>query len=166
MKRYIYLFLFLLVLFWIEAAFQKVFAGSFFVPQFVILFITVFVISRDLKETLYWSFAAGFLGELFSGLYFGSFIFMCIAAAVIAYFVTRNVTAQDISFSTVAVTVSLQVILLPFFVWVFNILAGGLGLTSHPPFSEFFTWKLGIRLFMNLIFFFPINRIFRIFFDE
>jgi len=165
-KRFLYLFFFLLILFWLEAAFRKVFATSYFVPQFVILFITVFAVSRDMKETLYWCFIAGFLGELFSGLYFGTFIFMCIIAAAITHFVTRKAAYQDISFSTVMVIVALQVLLLPFFAWLFNLAVGGLGLTVHPPLAEFFSWKLVWRMVMNMFLFFPINKSFRIFFDE
>ena len=166
MKRFLYLLFFLVLLFWLEAAFQKVFGASFFIPQFVILFVTVFAISRDLKETLYWCFAAGFLGELFSGLYFGPFLFMCLIAALAAYFVTRKVTAQDISISTVLVIVLLQAVLLPLGAWFFNAAVGGLGLAVYPPFLEFFSWKLILQVLVNVIFFFPINKLFRVIFDE
>ncbi len=166
MKRFLYLILFLVFLFWLETAFQKVFHGSFFVPQFLVLFITVFAVSRDLKETLYWCFIAGFFGELFSSLYFGSFIFMCMIAACVAYFVTRNIAAQDVSISTVLVIVSAQAVLLPLGAWLFNAAVGGLGLVINPHFSEFFSWKLALRVLVNAVFFFPINKIFRIFFDE
>ena len=122
MKKYFYLFIYAFVLFWLESAFQQVFPRSYFIPQLLILFITAAAISRDLKEVVWLSFLIGFLGELFSGLYFGTFISSTLLAAAITYFMTRNITSQDISFGTAIALISAQAILLPLWAWIFNLI--------------------------------------------
>jgi len=165
-KRYFYFFLFALALFLLESAFQRVFSGSYFIPQLLILFITVFAISRDFRETIWMSFIAGFLGELYSGLYFGAFISQMLLACFLAYFLTRNVTSQDISISTALILVAALTVSLPLWAFIFNLLVSGLGLGNHPPFGEFYSWNLLWRGLVNLLFFFPINRLFKTFFNE
>ena len=166
MKRFFYHFLFLLTLFWLEAALQKAFGPSYLIPQLLVLFITVFAVSRELKESLYWCFIVGLLGELFSGLYFGTFIFLCIVACLNAYFVTRKITSQEVSFSTVAVILALQAVTLPLAAYFFTLAVGGLSFTPILGFKIFFNVSIFTRFFANYLLFFPINKLFKIFLDE
>lgn len=166
MRKYFYYFLFLFVLFWCEIAFSKVFPGSYFVPQFVLLFVVVFAVGRDFQETLVMSMLGGFLGELFSGLYFGTVISSMLAASLIAYFVSRNITAQAISLSNAAVLVVSITAILPLWAFLYNLIIFGLGLADTPVFQGFYSWGLLWRVLANFLVFFPVNRLFKILFYE
>lgn len=168
-KRFIYPFFLLAGLFFLETALNRVFGSDavrYFVPQLVFLFVIVVAVWRDLREALGWSFVAGFMGEWFSALYFGTVIFLCLIAVMITYVITRKVASQDVSFSTATAIVGLAAVLLPVGAWGFNVFVSGFGLVTSLPFSDYFSWRLVFRLGANFLFFLFINRIFIRLFDE
>ena len=165
-RKFFYHFLFLLVLFWLEASFQRVFPASFLVPQFVLVFAVVYAVNRPLKELLVMSMIAGFLGELFSGLYFGSVISALLAASLAVYFVSRSVTVQALSLSSAAFLLITVTAVFPLWIFLYNLGVSGLGLADTEPFREFYSWQLLWRAAANVIVFFPLNALFKSLFHE
>ena len=166
MRKRLTIFFFLFALFWLEIGFKKVFPGSFLIPQFVLLFVVIFAVGSDFKETLIMSMIGGFLGELYSGLYFGTVISSMCVAALIAYFMSRNVTAQALSLSSGVLLFALLSAFLPLWAFLYNLAASGLGLVSFPEFRSYYSWILLPQVLVNLAVFFPVNRIFKAIFDE
>ena len=166
MKKNPWYFLFLFVPFLLQASFYRVFPGSSLVPQFFIVLVIVVSVNLEFKQALTISFIAGFLAELFSGVSFGTMISAFLLACFIAHALTRKLTSQDISISTAAFLVAVETLAFAVWVWFFNWFASGLNLGSQVTASEIFRLGLVWQTAANLIFFFPINRLFKIFFNE
>lgn len=157
MKRhYFYNLLWLVILFIVQAAALKVFAGKYhFVPQLTLVFVVLFAIRHSYLETLWFSFAAGFLNEIFSGRAFGGDILAMVGAGLLIYFFTRKLTAREIVLPTVFFLVILATA-------VFHVLAAGysmlLGLAAIGVGVKLSSLYVGFfsTLFMNLLFFYPI----------
>ena len=163
MKKALYYFLFIFILFLLQVSGVKVFSHAVYaIPQLMLLFVIIFALSNSFTSTLWVSFGAGFLLEWFSGAYFGSQIFAMVASALLAYFLTRNITARDISIPTAVFLVLLTTLLYGFWIYIYNLTADGLNLAQSIPFRSVFSWNLLWTCIVNLIFFWPISFFYRL----
>lgn len=157
-KKSLYSFLYLFVLFLVYAACLKVFTGHpYFIPQLVLLSVIVFATREEFVTTLWYSFAAGFLLELFSGLFFGANLIPVVAVAMAAFFITRNLTAQQVSMPSAVSLVILGTALFPLLAFLYLLAAAGLNLTESASFADLFSWTLVWTAVMNMIFFYPVQ---------
>lgn len=161
MKKIIYYFLFIFILFLLQVSGVKVFSEArFLIPQLLLLFVIIFALSHSFTQTLWVSFGAGFLLEWFSGAYFGSQIFALTASGLVAYFLTRNVTTREISIPTALFLVLLTTVFFGFWIFAFNLAADGLHLAS------IFQWNVFLTCLVNLIFFWPVNFFYKLLLSE
>ena len=158
MKKYLYHILFLLVLFLIQNSLATVFSPEArLVPEFLLLAVTVFSLTHSLQESLWYGFAAGFLMEIFSGLFFGADTFGLVLVALAVYLVTRNLTAQDIS---AVAAVFLVIAATGFFAvatFLFQRLFVFFGLTAAVNPGQFFPLTLVWTAVVNATFFYPVK---------
>lgn len=158
-KRLYYLIILILVLFLFETAAQKVFArGAIFIPQLTLMFIIVFAMGRTtLPEILWFGFGVGFVGELFSGLFFGSMILGATAAGLGVYFATRTFTSQEASFGRVVFVVAAGTALFVFASQAYHALAAALGLAQPMSLSISILKKTAWAILANFIIFYPLR---------
>ena len=162
MKKYILYFLYFFLLFLLQVSSTKVFSDYLFIiPQFVLLFVIIFALSNSFIETLWFSFIAGFLSELFSGLFFGSQISAFLVIGLGVYLATRNLAPREITVPTVIVLVVTGTLLYELWLFVFGYLASVSGLSSALSFKYFFSTKLVWTVLLNLLFFYPLNFLFK-----
>lgn len=149
----------LLALFWLEVGFKKAFPTSFFVPQFVLVFAVIYAASAELNDVLRIGMIAGFLGELFSGQYFGAGLFAFLVSCLIAYFVSRSVVAQALSMSGSIMILLVIGAIFPLLVYTFGFIASGVNGAVTPSLRDYYSWQLIWRIVANLLIFLPLNRI-------
>lgn len=157
-KKNFYYFLCLLALFLIAAAAFKVFsARPYLVPQLVLLFVVSLAMREDFVRTLWFSFLAGFLLELFSVSFFGANIIGLIGAALAALIITRNLTSGRTNLLTVSFLVVLGTALFPLLAYLY--LRGGawLNLAGPVSFGDLVSARLAVTALSNVIFFYPVN---------
>lgn len=158
MKKAVYYFLCVFILFLLQVSGVKVFSETrYLVPQLLLLFVIIFAVANSFTQTLWVSFGAGFFLEWFSGAFFGSQIFALTAAGLVAYFLTRKVTAREVSLLTVLFLVVLETLVFGFWVYLFNVAAAGLNLAPGLAFRSVFQWNVLLTCFVNLLFFWPVN---------
>lgn len=156
-KSKAYRFLGLLALFLVQSSMLLVAGGrSFLVPQLVLLFIIIFALSHSFDATLWQSFVAGLLLELFSGWFFGSYIFGLITCGLVIYLITRNLTPQEISIPLTVALVALATVLLPAAAYLYNVFFSLIGLADLPRFLSFFSFSLLWTAGVNFLFFYPL----------
>ncbi len=154
---------FLLFLFLLYSAGVKVFAETpNLVPQFILLFVISFALKSSLPETLWFSFLAGFLQELFSGEFFGAQIVAFVLAGLLVYFLTRNLTAQELALPTAILLI--MIVTLTFGLWVFlySSLIALLRLAPPVPLGDFYSSKILWTAVLNIVLFFPLDLIVKI----
>lgn len=166
MKRALYYFFFILFLFLVQTAMQKVFFASAFVPQLLLLAVIVAAATSDYRQALILAFGSGLLAEFASSISFGSFISAFVVAALLSHLLTRKLTSQDISFGTALLLVFGSTLFFAIWVYVFNLFTSGLSLGPEVLARDVFRWRLLLTGLVNLLCFFPLLRLYRIFFHE
>lgn len=162
-KKYFYYFLSLLALFVLQIAALKVWtANGNWVPQLILLFVIFFALTHSLPETVWFGFLAGFLEELFSGHFFGAHIVAIILIGLLLYFVTRNLTTQEVAAPTAATLVILATLFFPLWVFSYHSLAAFLGIAEPLSPNTLYSAKVVATIVINLLFFYPIRLLFRI----
>lgn len=161
-KKYLYYFLYPIVLFLLQTAALKVFPESaHLVPQLLLLFVVIFALSESLTQVVWMSFAVGFSQELFSGLFFGSFIAASVITGAMIYFITRNLTAQEVPPTSAGFLIALGSVVFPGLVFLFNYLGVTLNLARVFAFTDFYSARIFWTILLNIGFFFPLNFIFK-----
>lgn len=166
MKRNLYYFLFILILFFLQSALVKVFPGSFWIPHLLLLFAIAAAITEESGRATTLAFIAGFFGELFSTMAFGSIISSMLAATLAAHFFTRKLTSQEIPARTGTLIVLAETLIVIAWIYLYNLAANGLGFGESIRLSEIFRFAILWQFIVNVIFFFPINRLYRIIFND
>lgn len=166
MRRNLYVLLILLVLFWIEAGFRKVFPGSHLVPQFLLITVVAFSVTQNFHEAVFASFIGGFMAELFSGLYFGTVVFAMLLVVIINYFLVYTVSFKTLFISRGWLLLCLATVVLPFCAYVYNLTVSGLNLAGQPELKSFYSWTLLWQVVSNLTVFFPLQKIINRAFNE
>lgn len=162
-KKYLYYISFLLLLFLIQTAAVEVFSKSrYLVPQLLLLYLIVFASAHTLVETVWMGMLAGFLAEFFSGLFFGSVLLGLAVTAAAVYFVTRNLTAQEISGWPAVLLVILASLFFNFSLYLVHNAAGLLHIAASLPLRYFLSGATTLTVISNLIFFYPVRAVFRI----
>lgn len=162
-KKYIYQLLYLFVLFLLQTAALKVFAQEFFlIPHLVLLFVIIFALNHSFPQALWIGFLGGFLLELFSGQFFGAQIFSLLLIAAAVYFVTRNLTTQEISAPAIIFLVVLGTALFGFWIFSYTALASFLGIVKPAALGDLYSIKIFWSLIVNLLFFYPVRFIFEL----
>ena len=144
------LFLFFLV----HSSAVKVFQGSSFVPELLLLAVIIFAAMNSLPETLWFSFGAGFLLEIFSAEFFGAHIFALLICGITAYLATRNLTAQELAVPTAVFLVIGATLLRPALVWVYQAGVSSLDLATAIPVGVFLNGELFYTVLVNLAIFY------------
>lgn len=128
-------------------------------PQWLLLFIIIFALENRLSEIIWFGFLAGFLMELFSGWFFGSYIFTLVICGVVVYLVTRKLTPQKISAPLLIFLIAIATLIFPAAVYLYNLFFAGLGLggAAWPAAGDFFTLSLFWTALSNLIMFYPLQ---------
>lgn len=163
-KKHLYQVLFLIFLWLLEIALSRVFAEEkFIIPQLVLLYVIVLALTRSQVESIWYAFAAGFLQEVFSGLFFGAHVFSLIIIAVLVYFVTRHWTVQDISFVASVLTVFTSTILLIILTFFYHQFFVFLNFAEKAALGSFFGLGIVLTIFLNLIFFYLFRALFTFF---
>ena len=166
MKKQLYQLAYPFVLLFLHAAFLAVFsAESYIVPQFLFLFVIIIALRSRLAESLWLAAAAGFLLEIYSGLFFGAHIFSLVLIALIVYLATRNLTVQDISPAAAALLVLAGTIVYALFTLGYQTVFVFLGLGVAEPISSFVSASGVVTLVLNYLFFYPLRAVF-IFFPK
>lgn len=165
-KRYFYYFLFLFAWFLLETAALGAFARwSYVVPQLTLLVILVFAARHSLAESVWLSFAAGFMGELFSGSFFGSRLAAFILIAVLLHSVTRSLISRDMAASSSAILTTASTLFFPLGIFLSTLVFFVAGLADAPALGDFYSAKIILTIFANLVFFYPVvilhNRLFK-----
>ena len=159
-KKNIIFFLVLIFLFLLQIASLKVFSNVWYiVPQLLLVFVIVLSITDSLPEAVWFAFIAGFFAEIFSGLFFGTYIFGFVAIGVGVYIITRHLASQEITILTTAVLVVSGTLLLPFLAYCFNWLASSLYSTLPFPIRNFYSSAIIWTVASNAIFAYPITKI-------
>lgn len=149
---------YLVLLFWVEVALWQVFsASSAFLPHLVLLFVIIFALTHSFVETLWVSFFAGFLKELFSGSFFGGQICAMVLAGLVVYFVTRNLTAQEIRLPTMVFLVIFASLIYYVMIYLFNFGTAVLGLSRAMDFGGYFHPKFLWAFLLNIFLFLPLR---------
>ncbi len=162
-KIRIYEICFLIVLFLLEISAIKVFSTvPYLIPRLTLLLVMVFALANSFTATIWFSFASGFLMEIFSGAFFGAFIFAYALVGAMVYLLTRKFTAQDLGFYTAVFLVVLQTLFFGIWVYLFSRLAGFMNNGEYVAFRELFDLKLIWVLLVNILFFYPIRAIFKL----
>lgn len=162
-KKLILYFIYPLLLFLLSTSAIKVFSGAYYlVPQLVLLFVIIFATTHSFAETLWMSFALGFLQELFSGVFFGAYIIAFVMTGLLVYFITRNLTAQEVSAETVIFLVVLTTFLFDFWIFGYNNLASLLGISLPLSLRHIYSAKIVWTIVVNFLFFYPLELIFKI----
>lgn len=163
MKKYFVYALYLLVLFLLQTAALQVWSVAVpFVPQLVLLLAIVFALAYSLPETLWFSFFAGFLLELFSAQFFGAQILAIVLTALTVYFITRRLTTQEISFLGASLLVVLSTLLLGLWIFLYDGLISFLGVTEPLSWRSLLSSKIFWTILANLLFFYPVRAIFKL----
>lgn len=163
MKRHIYQFILLLLFFLIQTAAARVWSDdSYFIPQLVLLFTIIFSLTRPLRESLWYAFAAGFFLELFSGLYFGAHIFSLVLSALVVYVVTRNFTVRDLGVGTAVLLAACGAVFLPLALYGYQGLMAFFGFASGPAARDFFSFALFFTAVLNVLLIYPLRLIFKL----
>lgn len=158
MKRYLRYLIFLLVLFLIEASATRVFGETLYlVPGLLLCFVIIFALTHSFSETLWMSFATGFLHEIFSGNFFGAQIVALVLIGSMVYLVTRKLTPQEITLPVSAFAVGVGTMLLVILVFAYLELSSVFHLTSAVSLRSVFSWRIIWTVVVNLIFFYPIR---------
>ena len=158
-------FLSLIFLFLLQTASLNVFSNvPYVVPQLLLLFVIILSLTHSLPEAVWFAFTAGFLAEVFSGLFFGTYIFGFVVIGVAVYVTTRHLISQEIMILPTAILVISGTLLLPLLAYFFNWFASALYSTVAVPIRNFYPPAIIWTVFSNLIFCYPITKIFIFFF--
>ena len=167
MKKYFYYFLDITILFLAEIALVKTFTSQFYLlPQLTLLFIIVYALSHTLSETIWISFAVGFIHEIVSAQFFGAYIWTFLLSGIFIYLVTSKWTDRKISLPAAVGLVASTTLLFSWWAYVYNLLIALVGLSGNLPVGNFFFWKLIWTTVANLLLFYPVKFIQRLIPDE
>lgn len=162
-KKHFYYFLYLFILFLLQAAAIKVWSGSaYIIPQLILLFVVIFALNHSLPETLWFSFGAGGLLELYSGQFFGSQIVSLVVTGLMVYFITRHLTTQELAVPMVISLVVLATGLFGLWIFLYQGLVGFLGIAPVAALKMFYSFQLIWTAILNLLFVYPVQFIFRL----
>ena len=149
---------FLFFLFLIETAGRKVLEqNSFFVPMLLLLACLAAAQKFSIPKTLWTTFFAGFLLEIFSGQFFGSYIFGLEFAVLPIWLLTRRITRRDDSALGGAIFAAVGTVFFVFGIYAYCGLFGLLGFGEGGDFKSFFSSKLLWTIAVNVIAFYPVK---------
>ena len=164
MRKYWYQLVILIVLFLIEIAALGVFSrADVWFPQLLLLAVIIFALKHSLSEIVWFSFVTGFLGELFSGFFFGTWILAFLATGIIIYFITRKLTSRDISFVTVVFIVTVSTLFFPLWAFFYSGLLSLVQISDPITFGDFYRVSILWTVLSNLVVFYPLNHAFKFF---
>lgn len=160
MKRYLSHIIYLIILFVLfEAAANSFSASIAAIPNLLLIFILITALNFNFKETLWFSFAAGMLLELYSGLYFGALLLPVLVIALAAYVITRSLTTQDPGAFTVVLIVGIATLIFPLLSYLYQSLAAGFGNAEFFPLADYYSWGLLWAALGGVILYYPIRQI-------
>lgn len=163
-KRTAIYFLLLIFMFLLQIAALQVFSSApRAVPQLLLLSVIVLSLTHSLSEAVWYAFFAGWLGEVFSGLFFGTYIFGFVVVGIAVYLITRHLTSQEATILTTVILVISGTLLLPFLAYWFNWFASSLYSILPFPIRNFYPPAIIWTAISNLIFSYPIAKIFNFF---
>lgn len=158
MKNYLYQAILILVLFLLQVAAIGVFPGaSVWFPQLVLLYVIAYALNHAFVQTLWLSFGAGLLSELFSTVSFGSSTAAFFITGILIYVVTRRLTSRDVSLKTLIFLIVPATLLFPIWVYAYSGVLALFQISEGIGFADFYTITILWTAFSNLIFFFPVN---------
>ena len=161
MRKYLYYFIILLILFLLQTAGQKVFIREVqFVPQLVLLFLIAAALRSNLKEVIWFAFLAGFFSELFSSLFFGAFIFSLILTGAIIY-ASRNLTSGQSSLPSVIFWVGISSLVFPLFVYSYHSMFALMNFANPLSIQDFYSQGIIWTILVNIGFFYPVRAVFK-----
>ena len=153
----------LLLLFFLQSALQVAFADKAqFLPNFLLLFIVIFTLAHSLPMSIWQAFAAGFLLEIFSGWFFGAYIFAMLSCALLVYLVTRKLTAREISPATGLLLVFVVTVAMAAVLYLYSELFAALGAGPAVSPHQFISWRLLWAVVINLAAFYPLLMLSRV----
>ena len=154
----IYCFLFLT-----EIALVRTFSTrGYLLPQLTLLFVTVYATKHSLKETLWMSFFCGFVHEIISPQFFGTYIWSFVLSGLFIFMVTRKWTDQEASFPMVIWIIGSATLLFHVWVYIYDLMLALFGLLSLPAFGKLFFSRLIWIYLTNILLFYPIRFVFRL----
>lgn len=159
-KRYTLYFIYLLVLFLLQTAATKVFGESLYlIPQLLLMFIIIFTLTHSFRQALWISFVVGFLQELFSTTFFGGQIVTFVLTALLVYFITRNLTSQEITAPTIIFLVALATVLFRLWIFGYNNFIAFFNMAPHLSFRDIYSSQIIWTILVNFLFFYPLRAI-------
>lgn len=163
MKFFLYPLIFLTILFLISTAALRVFTPqAVFLPHLTLVLVVIFALNRSLPETIWFSFIAGFLSELFSGLAFGSQIFAFTMCGIAVYLLTRKITARHVSPPVVLLVVCGSTVAYYLFLSAASSFFVAFDHRSVLPLGEAMNWSLLWRVVANIVLFYPLNFVYKL----
>lgn len=164
MTRYHFYYLaYIFSLFLVESAARKVVEQNFFfVPMLVLLACLVVVLKFSVARIVWLVFFAGFLLEIFSGQFFGSYLFALGLMASVMLFLTRRVAIREASVLNSFFLVILATLLFFFGIFLYSGLFSLLGFGNGRVWKNFLSSELLWTIAVNLAMFYPVKFFFTI----
>ncbi|MDP3740767.1 MAG: hypothetical protein Q8R08_00375 [bacterium] len=141
-KIQIKIFLYICAIFLLESALVKVYSPTRLLPQLLFILSVTIAIRRPAVEGLWFSFFAGLLLEIFSGQFFGAYIFVLVVNWGVVFFTTRKITSQDISVASGALMVAISTLLAVIILYLYSLICSFLRLGDRLAFESL--WSFGI----------------------
>lgn len=162
-QNHFYYLSYIFFLFLVETAARKVLEqNSFFVPMLVLLVCLAAALKFSVQRTIWFCFFAGFLLEIFSGRFFGSYIFALEFTALSILLITRKVITRDAAGLNIVFLAILGTLFFVLGIFIYESLFALLGFGTGPSWKSFFRSKLLWTIAVNLIAFFPVKFFFNI----
>lgn len=156
-KSNLYRWVGLLLLFLLQSSLMVAFSDKAqFLPNFLLLFVVIFTLAHSLPESVWQAFAAGALLELFSGWFFGAYIFALLACTLLIYLTTRKLTAQENSPGLGLLLVFGATLVMALALYFYNGLFSAIGLGPPVSLPQFASWRLVWAIVINLAAFYPL----------
>lgn len=158
-----YYLAYIFFLFLVETAVRNVLGQNFFfVPMLVLLTCLAAALKFEVPRIVWLSFFAGFLLEIFSGRFFGNYIFAMELAALLTVLMTKKIAARDVSAANQAFLVVLGTLFFIFGIFAYDGLFALLGSGAPTAWKSLFSSKLLWTMAVNLFAFYPVKFFFDI----